>query len=263
MSAQRGVAGRQAVHIHDNHKEGNEQMTMDHHDLIERLRGGLIVSCQALADEPLHGAHIMARMAVAARAGGAVGIRANSPADITAIKGAVDLPLIGLFKDGDTGVYITPLLRHAVEVAQAGADIIALDATHRPRPDGSTAADVIAAIQRETGRLVLADVSTLEEGLAAEAAGADLVAPTLSGYTPYSPQLDGPDFDLIAALAGRLRVPLIAEGRIRTPEEARTALKLGALAVVVGSAITRPQWITAQFVEGLAGGERPSRASST
>lgn len=227
---------------------------MEKHTLIEDLRGGLIVSCQALAHEPLHGAHIMARMAVAAEQGGAVGIRANSPADIAAIKAAVPLPLIGLYKDGDSGVYITPSLRHAVEVAQAGADIIALDATQRPRPDGTTAAEQIAAIQRETGKWVLADVSTLDEGLAAEAAGADFIAPTLSGYTPYSPALDGPDFDLIRTLAAQLRVPLIAEGRIRTPEEARMALDLGALVVVVGSAITRPQWITAQFAGALRQG---------
>jgi putative N-acetylmannosamine-6-phosphate epimerase len=222
---------------------------------VEQVRGGLIVSCQALEHEPLHGAHIMARMAVAAKEGGAVAIRANSPEDIYAIKQAVDLPIIGLFKDGEAGVYITPTLRHARAVADAGADIIALDATGRPRPDGRTLAELIADIRGQLGKPVLADVSTLDEGVAAETMGADLVAPTLSGYTEYSPRLDGPDFTLIQALVERLSVPVIAEGRIRTPEEARAALDMGVLAVVVGSAITRPQWITAQFVAHIRGRE--------
>jgi putative N-acetylmannosamine-6-phosphate epimerase len=192
-------------------------------------------------------------MAVAAKEGGAVAIRANSPNDIKAIREAVDLPIIGLFKDGESGVYITPTLRHARAVAEAGADIIALDATGRPRPDGRTLAELIADIHGQLDKPVLADVSTLEEGMAAEKLGADFVAPTLSGYTDYSPKFDGPDFDLIRALVEKLNVPVIAEGRIRTPEEAKAALDAGVLAVVVGSAITRPQWITAQFAAYIAG----------
>jgi putative N-acetylmannosamine-6-phosphate epimerase len=224
---------------------------IDISQFVEQIRGRLIVSCQALADEPLHGAHIMARMAVAAREGGAVAIRANGPDDIRAIKRAVDLPVIGLYKDGNSGVYITPTLRHARAVAKAGADVIALDATRRPRPDGSTLADLIAAIHHELDKPVLADVSTLDEGIAAQAAGAELVAPTLSGYTEYSSALYGPDLGLIRALADTLTVPVIAEGRIHTPDEARQALEAGAVAVVVGSAITRPQWITAQFAAAI------------
>ncbi len=222
------------------------------HEIIERLRGGLIVSCQALEDEPLHGAEIMARMALAAWQGGAVGIRANSPEDIRAIRALVPLPLIGLYKDGTEGVYITPTLDHARAVADAGADIVALDATPRPRPKGEQLAAIIAAIHAECGKPVLADISTVDEGLAAVAAGADLVSTTLSGYTPYSPQQVGPDLDLVRALAARLSVPVIAEGRIRTPAEARAALDAGAFAVVVGGAITRPQSITASFVAGLS-----------
>ncbi len=218
---------------------------------IQQVRGKLIVSCQALADEPLHSPLIMARMAVAAQAGGAVGIRANSPADIAAIKAAVNLPVIGLYKDGDSGVYITPTLNHAREIAEAGADIIALDATARPRPDGSQLAAIIASIHADLGKPVLADVSTLEEGLQAQAYGADFVAPTLAGYTAYTTPQPGPDYDLLRALVTQLAVPVISEGRIRTPDEARLALATGALCVVVGSAITRPQWITAQFVAGL------------
>jgi N-acylglucosamine-6-phosphate 2-epimerase len=218
---------------------------------VEQVKGGLIVSCQALPNEPLHGAAIMARMALAAWLGGAVGIRANGAEDIHAIRAAVPLPIIGIYKDGDEGVYITPTFRHAQVVAEAGADVVALDATQRPRPDGSTLTEIITAIHNQLGKLVMADVSTLEEGLTAQAAGADLVASTLSGYTPYSPKLDMPDFDLISSLTAKLRTPIIAEGRIVTPEDARRAIDCGATAVVVGGAITRPQQITARFVERL------------
>ena len=223
--------------------------------LLAALRGGLIVSCQALPGEALFGSDIMARLAVAARGGGAVGIRANTPPDIAAIRAAVpDLPLIGLWKvvvSGFEDVYITPRVEDAVAVAQAGADIIALDATDRPHPEGKTAADLIRAVKNATGKRVMADVSTFEEGMAAEQAGADVISTTLSGYTPYSPQQDEPDLALIAALACRLRVPLIAEGRIATPEQARAALDAGAFAVVVGGAITRPQQITQRFAQAL------------
>ncbi len=219
-------------------------------EVIAKLRGGLIVSCQALPHEPLHGAEIMARMAVAAWQGGAAGIRANTPADIRAIRAAVPLPLIGLFKAGDAEVYITPTLEHGRAVAAAGADIVALDATARPRPDGRALAGVIAALHTEFGVPIMADVSTLAEGVAAAAAGADLISTTLSGYTSYSPQTTVPDLALVAALAERVAVPVVAEGRISTPALARAALAAGAFAVVVGAAITRPQWITAQFVAG-------------
>jgi N-acylglucosamine-6-phosphate 2-epimerase len=218
---------------------------------IEQVRGGLIVSCQALSDEPLHGAQIMARMAHAAWEGGAVGIRANGPDDIRAIRAAVPLPIIGIYKDGDSGVYITPTLNHARAVVEAGADVVAIDATRRPRPDGSTVAELIPRIHDELGGPVMADVSTLEEARAAEAAGAEFVAPTLAGYTPYSQQVTGPDFELLRAMVAACGIPVVAEGHISTPDEARTAIMCGALAVVVGSAITRPQLITARFVARL------------
>jgi N-acylglucosamine-6-phosphate 2-epimerase len=217
---------------------------------IERVRGKLIVSCQALEDEPLHGAQIMARMAIAAQQGGAVAIRANSPQDIAAIRQAVDLPIIGLYKDGDTGIYITPTRQHALEIVRAGAAIVALDATNRPRADGESLREIIASIH-EQNALVLADVSTLAEARIAQDAGADLVAPTLAGYTDYSRQLDTPDFDLIRRMVTELTIPVIAEGRISTPAQARQALDCGAVAVVVGSAITRPQLITATFADAL------------
>ncbi len=219
--------------------------------LIQQLRGGLIVSCQALEDEPLHGAAIMARMALAAQMGGAAGIRANGPDDVRAIRTVVPLPLIGLYKAGAGDVYITPTVGHARAVAEAGAEIVALDATQRPRPAGERLADIVDAIHHEFGALVMADVSTVEEGLAAEAAGADMLSTTLSGYTPYSPQQSEPDIALVRLLSAQVGLPVIAEGRIRTPEWACKAMAAGAWAVVVGGAITRPQGITSGFVEAL------------
>jgi len=217
------------------------------------LKGGLIVSCQALPDEPLHGAQIMAAMAKAAAQGGAVAIRANGPTDIAAIHAAVSLPLIGLYKENIPGypVYITPTIAHASAVAGAGANIVALDATFRPRPDGLDAAAILQQAKSVTGCLVLADIATYEEGLAAWRAGADVVSTTLSGYTTGSQNLSGPDFDLLERLACDLPIPVIAEGRISTPEQAARALDLGAWAVVVGAAITRPQVITRRFIDAI------------
>lgn len=228
---------------------------MELHPILARLQGGLVVSCQALEDEPLHGATIMAAMARAALMGGAVGIRANSPVDVAAIRAAVDLPLIGLYKENIPGypVFITPTVRHALAIAEAGADILALDATLRPRPEGLEAAGMICQVKEVTGKLVLADVATYAEGVAAFQAGADAVSTTLSGYTADSPRQEDPDFDLLHRLVADLPIPVIAEGRINTPEQAVQALDLGAFAVVVGGAITRPQLITRRFADRLAG----------
>jgi len=219
-----------------------------------RLRGGLIVSCQALPHEPLFGAEIMARMAVAADAGGAVGIRANSPADIAAIRAVTRLPLIGLSKVEMPGwdVYITPTAAYALQVSEAGADIVAIDATDRPHPEG-TAAQAIKRASEASGKPILADISTYDEALMAQDSGAAFVSTTMSGYTPYSPQQEGPDLDLVRRLAPILTIPLIAEGRIATPEQARAMLDAGAWAVVVGGAITRPQQITARFARAVRG----------
>jgi N-acylglucosamine-6-phosphate 2-epimerase len=221
--------------------------------VIERLRGGLIVSCQALPGEPLHGSEIMARMALAAQIGGAAGIRANSPEDIAAIRAAVDLPIIGLYKVNEPGfeVYITPRLAHARAVFEAGADIVAVDATARLHPEASDGATYIRQLKAALPCPIMADISTLEEGLAAAEAGADLISTTMSGYTSYSSRQDGPDLELVHALARRVVVPVIAEGRIHYPEQAAAALEAGAFAVVVGGAITRPQEITARFVQAL------------
>lgn len=224
--------------------------------LVEALRGGLIVSCQALPNEPLFGAQHMTVMADAARVGGAVAIRANGPGDVAAIRKAVELPIIGLFKDDvpNCDVHITPTLGHVDQIALAGADIIALDATSRARPNGLTVKQLIEHSHQAHDKAVLADISTLEEGVEAAKWGADFVATTLSGYTDYSLKQVEPDFLLLEQLVARLRplqIPVIAEGRICTPDQAVQALQLGAHAVVVGSAITRPQWITARFAEAL------------
>ena len=227
-------------------------MLMKASAFLQAVRGKLIVSCQALADEPLYGSDVMARMAAAAKIGGAAAIRANSPADIRAIKAAVDLPLIGLYKDGDSGVYITPTFEHAQAIAAAGADVIALDCTDRRRPDGSRVVELLPRIHRELKKLTFADVSTLAEAEQAAEAGACMAAPTLAGYTESSPISAEPAFDLLSQMAARLAIPVIAEGRIHRPEQARQALELGAWAVVVGSAITRPRTITARFATVLA-----------
>lgn len=217
--------------------------------ILETLRGGVVVSCQAYPGEPMRDPVTMARMAMASRDGGAVGIRAQGLTDVTRIGSMVDLPLIGLVKEGTEGVVITPTLALALEVARAGADIVAIDATGRTRPDGSTTAEIVRAVHEDTGRLVMADVSTREEGRAAQEAGADLVGTTLSGYTPHSPRLEGPDLDLVSGLAGDLDVPVLAEGRIHRPEHVTEALGRGAFAVVVGTAITHPTTLTRWFVE--------------
>ncbi|MGW6399576.1 N-acetylmannosamine-6-phosphate 2-epimerase [Streptomyces sp. NPDC055134] len=218
--------------------------------VADLLTGRLIVSCQAPPGDPMRDADTLVRLARAAASGGAAGIRANEPEVVAAISAAVDLPLIGLWKDGDTGVYITPTVRHALAVAEAGAHIVAADATARPRPDGGTFADIVAAVHA-AGALVMADVATFDEGVAAAAAGADLVSTTLSGYVPGSPRQDGPDLELVAALSATVDVPVVAEGRIRTPEEAALALARGAHSVVVGTAITAPTALTSRFAAAL------------
>jgi N-acylglucosamine-6-phosphate 2-epimerase len=222
-------------------------------DLLARLRGGLIVSCQAEANEPLYGSEHMAAMAVAAAEGGAVGIRVNTPKDIAAIRRVVTVPIIGIYKLDMPGysVRITPSVTSAVQVAHAGADIIAIDSTSRQHPDGLSLFERMNLIHKQTNCPVMADISSFDEGLTAQQAGADLVSTTLSGYTEDSPTQDSPDFILLQRLVSGLKIPVVAEGRIATPEQAAQALALGAFAVVVGSAITRPQWITAQFVQRM------------
>jgi len=222
--------------------------------LLDSLKGGLIVSCQAGPDSPLHGPILMAAMARCAQIGGAVGIRANGSADIKAIKEATGLPVIGINKKHypDSDVYITPTWEDAREVIAAGSDIVALDGTPRPRPQSVSLVDVIETIHSSSAALVMADISNLEDAVYAKKQGADIIATTMSGYTPYTAhKRNGPDLDLISEIVEKVGGPVIAEGRFWTPDQAAEALKRGALAVVIGTAITAPQAITARFVQAM------------
>ncbi len=226
---------------------------------LQSLHHGLIVSCQPDAREPagdpMNRPEIMAALAQAAVLGGAAGIRAGSPAHVAAVRAAVTVPVIGIYKLDLPGfdVRITPTVSAALEVAAAGASAVAVDATARPRPEGFSAESFLRMAVSALDVPVLADISTLEEGLAAEGAGAAAVITTLSGYTPYSPQQEEPDYLLVEALCKAVRVPVIAEGRYSTPEQAARALACGAWAVTVGSAITRPRMITEGFARALRG----------
>jgi N-acylglucosamine-6-phosphate 2-epimerase len=221
-------------------------------DLLARLAGQLIVSCQAYPGEPLRHPETMAQMAEAVVAGGAAAVRAQGLADISFIAGRVNVPVIGLWKDGHDGVFITPTLRHARAVRAAGADVVALDGTRRPRPDGLTMAATVRLLKADEPTLVMADCGSLEDARAAHDAGADLIGTTLAGYSGDRPPTTGPDLDLIREIVDALPgVPLIAEGRVHTPEQAREALAAGAHAVVVGTAITHPTTITRWFHAAL------------
>ncbi|KLK91104.1 N-acetylmannosamine-6-phosphate 2-epimerase [Microvirga vignae] len=214
-------------------------------------KGALVVSCQARADNPLHGSVYMSAMARAAEAGGAQGIRANGVEDVAAIRAVTALPIIGISKVWDErfSVYITPGFENAEQIAKAGADIIGIDATPRPR-DGDPVERLIARIRNELTKEVFADIATLDEAKAAYAYGATYVATTLSGYTEETTMRrgEGPDLELLEALIAALPVPIVAEGRFDTPELVAEAFKRGAHAVVVGTAITNPREITKKFV---------------
>jgi len=222
---------------------------------FDQTKGNLIVSCQALVDEPLHGPQFMTKMALAAAEGGAVGLRVNGKEDIQAIKQEVDLPIIGLVKQDyeDSEIFITPTKKEIDELLEAEADVIAMDATQRTRPQGELLNELIHYI-KANNRLVMADISTKEEGIAAEKLGVDCISTTLSGYTPYSPKQEPPDFQLVEDLVKEVEIPVLAEGRIWSIEDASKALSLGAHAIVIGSAITRPQLITKHFFEGIKKG---------
>lgn len=217
--------------------------------VLEKLKGQVIVSCQALEHEPLHSSFIMSKMALAAKEGGAAGIRANSVADITAIKQEVDLPVIGIIKRDypDSTVYITPTMQEVEELLTTSAEIIALDATKQERPNYEQLSDLLARIH-QADRLAMADISTLEEALAADEMGFDLISTTLAGYTAYSHKTETPDFELLQEIIEQVKTPVIMEGHTDRPEQVTKALELGSFAVVVGSIITRPQIITQKYV---------------
>lgn len=223
-------------------------------EIFEAIKGGLIVSCQALPDEPLHSDYIMSRMALAVQLGGAVGIRANSVKDILAIKKVVNLPVIGLIKKAysDSEVYITSTMQEVDALIESEADIIAVDATNRIRPGGITLDSFFSEIRiKYPDAIFMADCSCYEEGIYAEKLGFNLVGTTLSGYTSYTSGTVLPNFSMIERLSSELDIPIIAEGGIWSPEELKTAMEVGAYAAVVGSAITRPMEITRKFVKAI------------
>ncbi|MDE8032263.1 N-acetylmannosamine-6-phosphate 2-epimerase [Erysipelothrix rhusiopathiae] len=229
---------------------------MKKHSIFKQLEKGLVVSCQALPDEPLYREEggIMVLMAQAAVRAGAVGIRAQGVTDIKQIKDAVELPVIGLIKKPYPNYqqYITVTMDEIDALVETGCDIIALDATLRPRGDGKSIEAFIHEIKTKYPDCILmGDISTLEEGIHCEAIGMDCVGTTLSGYTDYSPQQEGPDYQLMVDLVQQLSIPVIAEGRIHSPEAARKAIECGVHCVTVGGAITRPQEITNRFVKAM------------
>ncbi|WP_353931235.1 N-acetylmannosamine-6-phosphate 2-epimerase [Okeanomitos corallinicola TIOX110] len=204
------------------------------------LEPGLIVSCQAPVDSPLHDPDIIAAMAQAAANNGAVGVRIDTPIHIQAVRKKVKLPIIGLWKQVIAGseVYITPQFHHAVAVAEAGADIIAIDATTRKRPGNEKLIDIINRIHQELHKPVMADVDTFDAAKLAVEAGADIVGTTLFGYTSETKKFTPPGWELLTQIVKKLDTFVICEGGISSPTEAKKALDLGANAVVVGTAIT-------------------------
>lgn len=219
---------------------------------LEDIKGQLIVSCQALENEPLHSSYIMSKMAMAAKAGGASGIRAQSKADIDEIMKICDLPVIGIIKRQykDSDIYITPTKKEVEELLTTKCQIIALDATDRIRPHDEKCEDLVCLIH-QNGRLAMADCSTFEECQNAQKMGFDIVSTTLCGYTPYSQNIAGPNFELLKKCVEKLSVPVIAEGKINTPEDLKKVYECGVYSAVVGGAITRPQQITERFVSVL------------
>ncbi|GAA4415595.1 N-acetylmannosamine-6-phosphate 2-epimerase [Georgenia halophila] len=226
-------------------------------NVIEAIRGRLIVSCQAYPGEAMRDPRTMAQVAQATVAGGAAAVRVQGEEDVRHTSAAVDVPVIGLIKDGNDGVFITPTMDHALAVARAGAHVVALDGTRRPRPDGRTLAETIAGLRERADVLVMADCGSLDDAHAAEDAGADLVGTTLAGYTGNRPLTDGPDLALLEDVVRSVGVPVVAEGRIHTSAQAAAALATGAHAVCVGTAITHPTTITSWFVDALGAPGEP------
>lgn len=217
---------------------------------LHALGGGLVVSCQAYPGEPMRSPEVMRAVAQAAVAGGAVGIRGQGLDDLRAMRPVLDVPLIGLVKRGDKGVFITPTLEDALACVESGADIVAVDGTRRVRPDNRTLDEVVHSVH-DAGALVMADCGSLADAKRAVHAGADCIATTLAGYSGEREATDGPDLQLVRELVRALDVPIVAEGRIRTPAEAADCLRAGAFTVTVGTAITHPTRITAGFVREL------------
>lgn len=227
---------------------------MTNKEILDKIKGGLIVSCQALASEPLYDSYIMSKMALAAKLGGAVGIRANTVVDIKAIKEKVDLPLIGIIKQeyDDSDVYITPTMKEVDALVETGCEIIAIDATNRLRPNGETLEAFFTKVREKySNQLFMADTSCFDEGKKAEELGFNLIGTTMAGYTPYTKGTPLPDFNLMQRYVSELHTPVIAEGGIWVPEQLKKAIDIGVHSAVVGTAITRPRDITKHFAEVL------------
>ncbi|MEI8671099.1 N-acetylmannosamine-6-phosphate 2-epimerase [Vibrio sp. SA48] len=228
--------------------------------MLNKVKGGLIVSCQALPDEPLYSSFIMSRLAKAAFEGGALGIRANTPQDVKAIKQVVDLPVVGIIKRDyqDSNVYITPTKNEVVELCGSSPEMIAMDATFEKRPNGESLASIMTYMKSHCPEVqTMADIATLEQAIEAEKLGFDCVSTTLRGYTEETQGLrnDDNDFEFVRQLVETLSIPVIAEGNIDTPEKAACCLNLGCHAVVVGGAITRPKQITEKFIQAMSSTE--------
>ena len=223
---------------------------------VKQLQGKLIVSCQALPHEPLHSSFIMGRMALAAKEGGALGIRANTKEDIQEIQTQVDLPVIGIVKRDyeDSTVYITPTMKEIDELMEVKPEIIALDATGALMPGVVTLDDFFHQIKdKYPDQLWMADCSTVEEALHADELGFDFIGTTMVGYTPQSQgdRIEENDFEIMRKIIANVKHRVIAEGNINTPQKAKRVIELGAFSVVVGSIITRPQLITKAFAQAL------------
>lgn len=227
---------------------------MNNQQIKEQIRGKLIVSCQALKEEPLYSSYIMGRMAYAAMLGGAAGIRANTVEDITEIKKTTNLPVIGIIKEIYDGcdVYITPTMKEVDALISCGCEIIAMDATNRLRPDGVTLDEFFKEVRKKyPEQLFMADCSTIEEGMHAAELGFDFIGSTMSGYTEYTKGTTLPNVEMVKELAEKSGKLVIAEGGIWCPEDLKKVLDAGAFAAVVGTAITRPMDITKRFVQAI------------
>ena len=229
---------------------------MKKEELFEQLKGKIIVSCQAVPGEPLYVEEksIMYLMARAAKQAGTPAIRTSSIRDVIAIKEETGLPVIGLIKIKYEGFesYITPTMKEVDELAAAGSDVIAFDCTAQKRGDGKTIDEFIAEVRKKyPDAILMADISTYEEGINAWKLGVDMVGTTMNGYTAHSPKTDGPDYELVKRLSAEVDIPVIGEGRVHSPEQAVEMLNAGAFAVVVGGAITRPLEIAQRFIKAV------------
>lgn len=230
-------------------------------DRIRALKGKLIVSCQALPQEPLHSSFIMGRMARAAKEGGAAGIRANTKEDIKEIQEVTGLPVIGIVKRNypDSAVYITPTMKEIEELMEVKPEIIAIDATGALRPGNVTLADFFHQIKEKyPEQKLMADCSTIEEAFFADELGFDFIGTTMVGYTPQSRgmKIEANDFEILRTILKKVKHPVIAEGNVNSPEKAKRVIELGSYAVVVGSSITRPQLITKGYAEAVDSAEK-------